>query len=192
MIREAELATIAETIKGARLILEIGGGNGFQSRLLSDLAQNVISLDVSRHPAPIAPVTIYDGYNIPLADGAADYIFTSNVLEHIVDLDRSLEEMRRVLTDTGLGIHILPTPGWRIWTTLTHYFGLPRILWGNFNNLRAMNAEASPRQQVESVESKVSKPGKRVLFNNSCRRAGRLWRAFRPVFSIPATLSLER
>ena len=144
--------------------MEIGGGNGFQSRLLSDLVRNVISLDVSRHPDPMAPVTIYDGYNIPLADGAADHIFTSNVLEHIVDLDRSLEEMRRVLADTGSAIHILPTPGWRIWTTLTHYIGLPRILWGNLNNLRAINAAASPRRPVESGRSEVSAPGRRVFF----------------------------
>lgn len=155
---------VADRVKDAGLVLEIGGGNGFQSRLLSELAQNVMSLDISRHPEPMAPVTIYDGYNIPLADGAADCVFSSNVLEHIVDLDRSLEEMRRVLADTGLGIHILPTPSWRIWTSLTHYIGLPRLLWGNLNNLQAMNAVAASDERVQSIQSDVSKPGRRVLF----------------------------
>ena len=72
--------------------------------------------------------------------------------------------MRRVLTGTGLAIHILPTPSWRIWTTLTHYIGLPRILWGNLNNLRAINAAAAPSKQAEGAQGDVSAPGRRVIF----------------------------
>jgi hypothetical protein len=43
------------------------------------------------------------------------------VLEHVPNLSRMHAEIRRVLAPGGKCIHVLPTHGWRFWTTLASY-----------------------------------------------------------------------
>jgi SAM-dependent methyltransferase len=164
ILRRAEFETIANLIEGAGLVLEVGGGNGFQRLLLDRFAGRVVSIDIKPHPEPVADVLIYDGHNIPLGKGDADCIFTSNVLEHIVDLDGSLDEMRRVLSDNGSAIHVLPTSSWRIWTTITHYVALPKILLSRLIELRGMNAAAANRQVPAQTNGESPPPVRKTFF----------------------------
>jgi ubiquinone/menaquinone biosynthesis C-methylase UbiE len=48
-------------------------------------------------------------------------VFSSNVLEHVVDLEQVLGETLRVLKPGGISIHILPSSSWRWWTLGTYY-----------------------------------------------------------------------
>lgn len=164
ILRRAEFETIANLVEGAGLVLEVGGGNGFQRLLLEGVAGRVVSIDIKPHPDPVADVLIYDGHNIPLGDGKADCIFSSNVLEHIADLDRSLNEMRRSLSDHGIAIHILPTSSWRIWTTFTHYVALPKILLSKLNELGRMHAPTENSQATEITNSESSSPVQKTFF----------------------------
>jgi SAM-dependent methyltransferase len=109
---------------GSRVI-EIGGGTGWQARILADHGYRVDSVDI-HHPAGdrFFPVQLYDGSALPFPDKHFDIVFSSNVLEHVTELDRLLLEMTRILKPGGKMVHVLPTPGWRIWTSLTHYFFL--------------------------------------------------------------------
>ncbi|CAM5421197.1 class I SAM-dependent methyltransferase [Streptomyces californicus] len=47
-------------------------------------------------PGQRADTVVADGYLLPLADGAADVCFSSNVLEHVADPHTFLGEMARV------------------------------------------------------------------------------------------------
>jgi SAM-dependent methyltransferase len=110
-------------------VMELGGGDGLQARVLADAGFDVTSIDIgSRNTRGelLFPVSDYDGRTIPFGDGTFDAVFSSNVLEHIPDLANSLAEIRRVLKVGGVAVHILPTPIWRFWTTLTHYPWLVR------------------------------------------------------------------
>jgi SAM-dependent methyltransferase len=140
-LRRAEFDLVAPFLKGASQLLEIGGGDGFQQTLLTTICDSVVSIDVKVHPRPIAPVQQYNGRTIPFPNRSFDRIFSSNVLEHVEDIDHILAEMRRVLTDHGYAVHVLPTPAWRLWTTATHYPALPKILLSNLNNLRVRHRE---------------------------------------------------
>lgn len=164
ILRRAEFETIANLLQGAGLVLEVGGGNGFQRLLLDGVAGRVVSIDVKPHPAPVADVLIYDGHSIPLGDGEADCIFSSNVLEHIADLDRSLNEMHRSLSDHGIAIHILPTSSWRIWTTFTHYVALPKILLSRLNEHWGMRAPAENPQATEITNGESPSPLQTTFF----------------------------
>jgi SAM-dependent methyltransferase len=131
-------------------VLELGGGDGFQARMLADRGYDVESIDLEgRSPsdATFYPVRDYDGARIPFGDRSFDAVFSSNVLEHIPHLPVVLEEIGRVLRDGGVGVHLVPSASWRIWTTLLHVpwlVSLPLRLWG-VRRRAERHAHATPR-----------------------------------------------
>jgi SAM-dependent methyltransferase len=124
-IREYELELVLPLLPRGGRILEIGAGAGWQSRALSERGYAVEAIDTAGscyQETRIWPVTIYDGNIIPFADESFDAVFSSNVLEHIPQVELFQEEIRRVLKSGGGAVHILPSASWRIWTNATHYF----------------------------------------------------------------------
>lgn len=123
-LRGAEFNRVKHYFHPGIRVLEIGGGNGFQASLIAALGANVESIDVAGQPVGAEshfPVRLYDGRTLSFPDHVFDRVFSSNVLEHIRDLEATLAESRRVMKDDGVAIHILPTPAWRMWTSLSHY-----------------------------------------------------------------------
>jgi SAM-dependent methyltransferase len=132
-IRRAELESIRDYFRTQMRVLEIGGGSGFQAAVLSSWGCNVVSIDVAgRKPAhkKYFPVQDYDGKLVPFADLSFDIVFSSNVFEHVQSLLILLKEMKRVLMPDGVCLHVLPSPSWRLWTSLTHYIYAVRWLLG--------------------------------------------------------------
>lgn len=133
VLRRTELEDLRPHFSRGQRVLEIGGGSGFQAEILSQWGLDVISLDVPDRPraaAPHFPVRDYDGRTLPFPDKSFDRVFSSNVLEHVKDLDCLIREMRRVLTVDGLMIHVLPSSAWRFWTSISYYPHIMRILMG--------------------------------------------------------------
>ncbi|QBQ53265.1 class I SAM-dependent methyltransferase [Nitrosococcus wardiae] len=117
--------------KGAR-ILEIGAGAGWQAKMLAEHGYWVKAIDVqsSRYlPYTVFPVQFYDGYTIPFANDTFDIVFSSNVLEHIPHLVDFQDEIKRVLKPGGLAVHVIPTSTWRLWTSLTHYIYIVKLIF---------------------------------------------------------------
>ncbi|MGE3298390.1 MAG: class I SAM-dependent methyltransferase [Porticoccaceae bacterium] len=115
-----------------RTVLEIGAGTGQQAKAIQALDYHVVAIDLaSSHYRldRIHPVIEYDGRNIPMADGSADIIFSSNVLEHVRDIEGFLDETRRVLARDGVAVHILPTSLCRFWSIPAHYVWLAKRLY---------------------------------------------------------------
>jgi SAM-dependent methyltransferase len=111
----------------------------------------VVALDVedySQVGRMFHPVTVYDGVNIPAGPESFDIVFSSNVLEHVKQLDALLQESKRVLRPDGIAVHILPSAAWRLWTIATHYpwllsMGVERILSSKV--LQSDGASPGPR-----------------------------------------------
>ena len=162
-LRRLELESVNRFFSASDRVLEIGGGSGFQAALLAERVEAVVSIDIKPHPTPIVPMTVYDGRSIPFPEKHFDAIFSSNVLEHIEDIDRFLVESGRVLKDDGIAIHIVPTVAWRIATTLTHYPGLPRIMWTNYRNLKAAGTESSDICTVQPNSNDKPQVGNSLL-----------------------------
>ncbi len=125
-VRYAELCAVRSLFPDSGSVLEIGGGNGYQAAVLNSWGLQVVSIDVDTQGAWTGryfDVVGYDGKTIPIADGTVDVIFSSNVLEHIAEdaLQALFAEMRRVLAPGGFAVHLVPTPGWRLWTIMAHY-----------------------------------------------------------------------
>ena len=105
-------------------ILELGAGTGWQSKLLSEFGYDVKSIDLpssNYSKQRIWNVIDYDGINIPYIKGSFDIVFSSNVLEHVLNLSSLQDEIFRILDDDGICIHVMPTSTWRLFTNISHF-----------------------------------------------------------------------
>jgi len=119
----AELEQIRSHFGHRTRVLEIGGGNGLQAAKIAGWGCDVSSIDLMQrtNKAIHFDVGDYDGKNIPFENENFDIVFSSNVMEHVLDIDMILKECKRVMKPDGLAIHIMPTPSWRFWTIISHY-----------------------------------------------------------------------
>lgn len=88
-----------------RIVLDVGGGRGYFTREFRRRGAHGYLFEPD--PAELAPdrragAVVADGYLLPLADGAADVCFSSNVLEHVRDPATFLSELVRVTRPGGL------------------------------------------------------------------------------------------
>lgn len=130
-IRMHELERVKPLLPANGRVLEIGGGTGWQAQALAATGFEVESIDLPQGPYRshrVFPVRDYDGAHLPFADASFDAIFSSNVLEHVIELPTLLAECRRVLRNGGVCVHLMPTTTWRFWTSVVHYFWLPKAV----------------------------------------------------------------
>ena len=109
-------------------ILEIGSGTGYMLDRIGEKYDKPLGLEVdgSAYEFNDGRIKLYDGCTIPFSDHEFDVVFSSHVLEHVEGIEEFIEETARVLKPGGLSIHIMPTPTWRIMTSLMHYFANKR------------------------------------------------------------------
>jgi ubiquinone/menaquinone biosynthesis C-methylase UbiE len=134
-LRLAELELIIDILKNngytSGAFLEIGAGAGWQAKRLSEKKYQVEAIDIASSIYSeefVWPIKIYDGKKIPFDDKIFDIVFTSNVLEHVSDLQMFNTEIARVLKPDGITIHVVPSAAWRFWTALAHYPFLFKLL----------------------------------------------------------------
>ena len=158
-LRLAELDVIRRFLPPRARILEVGAGTGRQGIALRNLGYDVAMIDVesSSYAAErLCEITVYNGRDIPFADSEFDAVFSSNVLEHVQQLDYLHSEIRRVLKGDGCAIHVVPTHYWRLWSTLSAYPGaLQQIL--------AMRRDFLPRRMSGAEARKVLRTFARAI-----------------------------
>lgn len=133
MVREYEYTKLVKRFSPGLRILEIGGGTGYQAKRLTEDGFMVDSIDIpdTNYAGQLEfPVRPYNGRNIPFPDGSFDVVFSSNVLEHVLDLPYLHAEIKRVLQPGGYCVHIMPSGIWRFWTNVAHYTELLQRLFG--------------------------------------------------------------
>lgn len=129
-----------------RTLLEIGAGTGQQAQMLASRGYDVTAIDLPSshyHDQRVFQVIDYDGRSIPCATGSLDIVFSSNVLEHVSEIDSFLDETARVMKDDGVAIHILPTSSCRNWSLPAHYLWAARRLMA----LRSLRTPVLPEQE---------------------------------------------
>jgi 2-polyprenyl-3-methyl-5-hydroxy-6-metoxy-1,4-benzoquinol methylase len=122
-------------IKQGDRVLDVGSGLGYGMAILSVKANEVNGIDVDmkavRHAKneyvgnnpKIKNVQKYDGYKTPFADNSFDVITCIDVLEHVEDYDRFLDELLRISKKYVL----ISTPNQR--PEYTHPDGKPKNIW---------------------------------------------------------------
>ncbi len=90
-------------------VLDAGCGGGRSTALLAAAGYQVTGIDISaaalrRAKANVSSAGLVMGgvdSSLPFANDSFDVVFSSEVIEHLVDVNRALAEMRRVLRPSG-------------------------------------------------------------------------------------------
>ncbi len=110
--KRAYEALVRRALGECARVMELGAGSSPTLEVLN--APVAVACDMSfpmlaaRNAAPEAPRVTADGQLLPFADKAFDGVYTINVLEHVPDPARFVEEIARVLSPDGLFLAITP------------------------------------------------------------------------------------
>lgn len=111
--------------------LELGAGDGGQSEIIAkhcdfltctELGEGGRNSRIRKFQERNIPNVSYefcDATNLSRYDDSSfDFVFSSNMLEHISNWKRCLEECNRVLKDDGIMVHTMPSREWKFWNSI--------------------------------------------------------------------------
>jgi ubiquinone/menaquinone biosynthesis C-methylase UbiE len=114
------MASYREALRYAygRRVLDIGCGVGYGAFWLASYgAQYVTAVDLSHvalqygqyaYPHPRLRYVQADALHLPFADASFDFVFSSQVIEHVSSVEQFMREMRRLLTIDGFCLITTP------------------------------------------------------------------------------------
>ncbi len=79
------------------------------AKCFADMGLDVVSIDLEPREPSYFPVRKGDCTSLEFEDNSFDIVFSSCVLEHITDLNAAFSEMKRVLKNGGIMLHVVPT-----------------------------------------------------------------------------------
>ena len=175
VLRLFEFKLVSSYFVPGKRVLEIGAGNGWQSKLIAERGSETYAIDVessSYKEDTVYPIGFYDGKNIPFPDDYFDIVFSSNVLEHIPHVDSFQDEINRVLKADGLIVHILPTSSWIFWATICNYIRSVILLMHFIINKIFQKKSTNSTEMLSQFENKLNQKGKSVLKSLLPKRHG--------------------
>ena len=130
LIRNEEMKTALKKFPPNKniKILDIGGGDGFLAKCISDEGYKVSSLDQDPKYPQYFPVKKGNATKLNFNDKEFDVIFSSHVIAHIKNKELLFKECKRVLKKDGIVINIVPSIWWSIITNFWHYILIPKFL----------------------------------------------------------------
>lgn len=109
--------------KKKKMMLDLGCGTGvLQEQFAKRFDVDTYGIDVSKEAIKycrkrfLTNVKIFDGKKIPFKSGTFDLVTAVDVLEHIHDDIKALDEIKRVLKKGGLAIILVPADA-KLWST---------------------------------------------------------------------------
>jgi SAM-dependent methyltransferase len=113
---------LSQAIHGLRpgTAMDIGAAGGGNTRVLRDAGWSVVALEYGVEGAQVAaerglPVLRGDATALPVADGSLDLVVAFDVLEHILDDDSAVSEVKRALRPGGTFLIAVPADP-RLWS----------------------------------------------------------------------------
>lgn len=101
---------LSQIPRDSKLILDVGCGSGWIAKSLIPRGKKVVSLDVSK----LNPLKVHnqiknenhfpfvaDSFKLPFKDDSFDCVIASEVIEHVYEPDKFLEELFRVVSKGG-------------------------------------------------------------------------------------------
>ena len=133
IIRRFELLYVLDACKldSKAKFLDFGAGNGFILDLLHQEGfNNAVGLEIedSNYMVP-DKVKTYDGRpeTIPYANDF-NVIYSSNVLEHLTDIEEFIWKFNEMLENGGIQIHVVPTHYWKFYNFTFYYYSVLKYI----------------------------------------------------------------
>lgn len=112
--------------------IEFGCGDGFQSGLLKKMCHHLISTDLNgkrldpslKHPEVVYALEDADAISSELLKKRFDFVFSSNLIEHLAHPDHLLQAIRVILQSDGYVVHVVPARGLKLSYLLLFYVSL--------------------------------------------------------------------
>lgn len=130
-LRQREIEIVKSCLQDVNVAraIELGAGNGYQSKKLKSMCQELTVTDLNfdrieeQYKDPSIIYRELDAENIGGNFEAEyfDFIYSSNLMEHLPNIDDCLAGCNKVLTEDGIMITILPNSNWRLLSTLLFY-----------------------------------------------------------------------
>ncbi len=118
---------VALEITAGKIVLDISCGEGYGSNLIASKAEKVYGIDIAEEVIEHAKrkytnnkITFLKGSvtNIPIQDGMVDIIVCFETIEHIIEQDEMMKELKRVLKNEGM--LLISTPAKENYESLNH------------------------------------------------------------------------
>lgn len=133
-VRREEFRMIMSVLGNIRFrhALELGAGDGGQSQSIAQFCEHLTCTELDENGNVLigkfnnrglhnVVYQLCDATDLSrFPDKTFDFIFSSNMLEHIPRWDLCLAECGRVLEDDGVMIHIMPSQEWKLWNFLVY------------------------------------------------------------------------
>ena len=107
----------ASTFAKDKTVLDFACNTGYGTEILSKTAKRVVGVDVSKkaistarkqYSHPGIDFQLIDGKQLPFSDNDFDIVTNFQIIEHIVDYNVYLNELKRVLSPLGAAIFTTP------------------------------------------------------------------------------------
>jgi len=163
--------------------LELGCGSGVHSEQLAAYCKHLTATDcdaakLTQEDNEKMIFRVVDAQDLScFDDDAMDLIYSSNMLEHLPDVDRCLRECRRVVKPGGLIVHSVPNNTWKTFKLLLFY---PALMKAALRRLTGRRGGSSARRG--EVRCSTRTPAKRSqlkwLFPPTHGVSNRHWKEF--------------
>ena len=142
--REVDLLIQSLARKNFSKGFELGAGDGYQTTLLAPLCKEFLSSDLNfsrlkdQYRLPHVEYKKIDADNLHgiFPEKTFDFIFSSNMLEHLSNRESFLIETHHLLTSDGYAVHVVPSRGVKISYIFLFYLNFLFLvldrLWGFF------------------------------------------------------------
>jgi SAM-dependent methyltransferase len=155
--------------------LELGSGDGYQSRILINYVSHLTATEYS-------PEWLLDKHNTEFISYQScdaefvdkyfkpkqfDLVFSSNVMEHLPRPELALRGIHNILKDDGVTIHSMPTPFWKLCQVLLFYphlmlYALERVFEYDYWKRKILRSRApqgkNQNATVPTNNPKTSRP----------------------------------
>tara|TARA_B110000196_G_scaffold115443_1_gene100448 strand:- start:781 stop:1569 length:789 start_codon:yes stop_codon:yes gene_type:complete len=168
-IRNEELTTALEAFTDQKnlKILEIGGRDGYQAKLISKKDYDVTSIDINPIDPQFFPVQKGTISQLKFQENSFDIIYSSNMLQEIQNIEETFKEMKKILKKDGIIIHIVPSCWWSLITNFWHYCFIPKYLIKSKKFQHIFNSDLkneSNHKEILKDEKESSKKNLKQLF----------------------------
>ena len=121
-LRILEVKNCLDLIPQKSKILDFGSGTGIVAKFLSEKNFDVVALDIkdsTYSENEVFKINYYNGRDFPFEIDTFDLIYSSNVFEHIFEIEITLTNLSEITKKNAFMILIMPSSTWRFFTNLT-------------------------------------------------------------------------